>query len=249
VSSCQGGGIYELNGTTRPVAACQVDGGGFEAFDVLPGGFSGGTRLPMPPNATDQALVWIRPDRGGTVGRYLIRLDGGSPWAYRTFEASVISGTESELFANQAFVATTEDQTAMVVFRESAGVARYRPLQNLIGQSTRTQLTSSQVDLRGVFTFDAGLASPVDVYVLQRDGTPPVPTFRGFGLSGPDNGWFVVVDRPSGVVLYSLGVVDGARAAIVQSRGLLVVSRCALMTGSSVCSAGPGTYVEWLPID
>jgi hypothetical protein len=246
VSSCQGGGVYELGGSIRLVAACQIIDGGFEASDVP---FSGGVQLPMPPNATDQSLVWIRPDRGGTVGRYLISLDGGSPWAYRTFEASVISGTESELSANQAVLATTEDQTAMLVFQELAGVVRYRPLGNLLGQSTRTQLTSSQVDLRGVFTFDAGLASPVDVYVLQSAQTPSVPTFRGFELSGPPNGWFVVVDRPSGVILYSLGVVDGARAAIVQSRGLLVVSRCSSMSGSSVCSAGPGTYVEWLPID
>jgi hypothetical protein len=252
VSSCQGGGIYELNGTTRPVAACQVDGGGFEAFDVYPGGFSQGASLPMPLNATDQSLVWIRPDVGGSVGRYLIRPGVGLPWAYRTFMGSSIIGTESNIDANQAVLATTEDQRAMLALRDAAGIVRYRPLGTTLSASTQTRLTSPRVDLRGVFSFsgDGGTPFPVDVYVLERDGTLPPPTFLGFTLSGPSqNGWFVVLDRPQGVLVYSLGDLDSAQAVIVEPGRLLVLSRCSFTTGPSVCMADAGTWLEWLPLD
>jgi hypothetical protein len=252
VRSCQGGGVYDRGAGLMSVAACQWDDGGFAAIDVLPSGLSGANSvaLPLPPNTTDQALVWIRPDNAGMVGRYLIRPDAGSSWAYRSFTGSIIEGTDS-FSANQAVLATTESQTAMLAVRNATGIVRYRPLATTLVGSTQTSLTSPRVDLRGVFSFsgDGGTSFPVDVYVLERDGTA-APTFRGFTLSSQSvNGWFVVLDRPQGVVVYSLGDVDSAQAVIVDSRGLLVLSRCSVRTGSSVCMADAGSYFEWLPLD
>jgi hypothetical protein len=248
VSSFLGGALYDRGMGLEVVALARLVDGGFEAFDVSDAGLGGSSRVDMPTGSNDRSTVIIRPDQAGMVGRYLLRAGPGTMWRYRFFSGSSVMGFDPDFSANQALLATSEAQEAVLAIREASGISRLRPLGATRALSTTSVRTSSAVDLRALVTVDAGLSSPVDVYLLERNGTAPAPTFANVELTGGVNDWFVVVDRPSGLIVYALGDVDTAYVAAPSATTLVVVSRCTTATGMSVCQAGAGTWAEVLPL-
>jgi hypothetical protein len=243
-----GGALYDRGLGLEVVAVARLVDGGFEAFDVSDAGLGGSSRVEMPTGSNDQSTVIIRPDQAGTVGRYLLRAGPGTTWRYRFFSGSSVTGFDPDFSANQVLLATSEAQEAVLAIREANGISRLRPLGLTRAASMPSLRTSSAVDLRGLVTVDAGLSSPVDVYLLERNGTTPAPTFANVELTGGVNDWFVVVERPSGLIVYALGDVDTAYVAAPNATTVVVVSRCANATGTSVCQAGAGTWAEVLPL-
>lgn len=256
VTSCHGGAIYEdlvnaPDAGVQEVVVCRFPDAGLRAVNRIGSGLSNGPEVPLPSTGFESPIVQVRPDENGSVGRYLVSRDGGgSPWRYSFFANGSI-GPGVEFFANQALLATSEGQQAVMGLRTDNGVFLARNLGRSSSVDAGAPLVPGPfVNLRGLATFE-GTPGPVDVFLLERSGMAGTPTFRGFELNSVGvTDWFVVIDRPGRVVVHRLGGgIERAFVARWSDTEVLVVARCTLSTGSELCSGSTGTAVERLRID